>query len=187
MGYGKGYRSGMMCVCDCKVVTGYQCNSAQNWHMMSPQLSEKGFCCWESWSSRVDPKETALPHRTENCPLFVHLKILRSKRLLRQITVGSLTGIPETSGISVRYEKKKLNISVQWWIQYLLNRTGKLHISVQWRIQDFHYDEQNLIFLSLWEMFWSREKLKVTGTRKQRRQAQHDYYIGSFQLFCQIS
>ena len=49
-----------MFVCDCKVLIGYQSSSAQEWCMMPPQPSEKGFHCWEVQSSRTVPGGTVL-------------------------------------------------------------------------------------------------------------------------------
>ena len=58
-----------MCACDHEVLIGYWSNPALKQHVMSPQLSEKGFHNWELHSSRTVPGEAILPPSTKDCLL----------------------------------------------------------------------------------------------------------------------
>ena len=73
MGHTKGfdwwYRSRVICAYDCKVLIGHWSNTAQEWHMMSPQPSEKGYWCWnycpawESWGNHSPSQNWKLTFR----------------------------------------------------------------------------------------------------------------------------
>ena len=76
----------MICACDHGKTYLIPIQSVQEWHIMPPQPSEKGLHCWKSCYSRVVLQETALPHETGACCLFIyHINVHFNIELINKI------------------------------------------------------------------------------------------------------